>query len=210
MKRLLKVLLLLIVVAALIAAGSFTYLMSTGLRAREHPGAFETSIARRIRTEIIARHARDLRNPVQLNDEVLTDARAHYADHCAVCHANDGSGNTEMGRGLYPKAPDMRRADTQQLTDGELFYIIENGIRFTGMPGWGTGTKEGEEASWRLVHFIRHLPRITREELAMMERMNPKSAEEWQELQEEREFLEGGSGAQPKRPASHGHSGEQQ
>src|SRR5215204_5096493 len=83
---------------------------------------------------------------------------AHFADHCAVCHGNDGRGDTEMGRGLYPKAPDMRLDATQQLSDGELFYIIEHGIRFTGMPGWRTGTTAGEESSWHLVRFIRHLP----------------------------------------------------
>ena len=52
-----------------------------------------------------------------------------------------------MGRGLYPRAPDMRLAATQNLSDAELFYLIENGIRLTGMPGWGTGTKEGEKSS---------------------------------------------------------------
>ena len=79
----------------------------------------------------------------------------HFADHCAMCHANDGSGAAEMGRGLYPRVPDMRLPATQSLTDGELFYIIENGVRLTGMPAWGTGTPEGEEATWHLVRFIR-------------------------------------------------------
>ena len=80
-----------------------------------------------------------------------------------------------MGRGLYPRAPDLRMAATQTLVDHELFYIIKNGIRLTGMPGWGTGTKAGEEESWRLVRFIRHLPKITPEAIAQMEGLNPKS-----------------------------------
>ena len=67
----------------------------------------------------------------------MTDARAHFADHCAICHANDGSGDTPIGRALWPKAPDMRLRETQDLSDGELFWIIENGIRFTGMPALG-------------------------------------------------------------------------
>jgi len=103
---------------------------------------------------------------VERSPEVIADGRAHFADHCAVCHANDGSGKTEMGQGMWPKAPDMRLAATQNLTDGELFWIIENGIRFTGMPGWSTGTTEGETSSWNLVHFIRHLPDISEAELA--------------------------------------------
>ncbi len=101
-----------------------------------------------------------LKNPVSATDENFLAAREHFADHCASCHGNDGGGNTEMGRNLYPKAPDMRLPRTQQLSDGELFYIIENGVMLTGMPGWSTGTPEGENSSWQLVHFIRRLPSL--------------------------------------------------
>ena len=127
-----------------------------------------------------------------MNNESIRDGMAHFADHCATCHANDGSGDTEMGRGLYPKAPDMRLPATQQLSDGELFYIIEHGIRFTGMPGWRTGTPEGEASSWHLVHFIRHLPALTPAELDTMKARNPRSPEEIRfEIEEERFLNEG-------------------
>jgi hypothetical protein len=85
----------------------------------------------------------------------------------------------------------MRAARTQKLTDGELFYIIQNGIRLTGMPGWGNGTAKDEEDSWKLVHFIRHLPQLTLEEKKAMEKMNPKSPDELAEEQEEERFLRG-------------------
>ncbi len=65
---------------------------------------------------------------------------------------------------MYPPAPDMRQAGTQNLTDGELFYIIQNGIRLTGMPSWGSGTSRDEQDSWKLVRFIRHLPKLTADE----------------------------------------------
>ena len=68
--------------------------------------------------------------------EVIAAGMAHYADHCAACHANDGSAETQIGLGMYPRPPDMRQPATQTLTDGELFYIIENGVRLTGMPAW--------------------------------------------------------------------------
>ena len=110
--------------------------------------------------------------------EVIADGRAHFADHCAICHGNDGSGDTPMGRGLYPKVPDMRLPQTQNLSDGELFWIIENGIRFTGMPAWSSGTEDGETASWHLVHFLRRLPKLTPEELEEMETLNPQSPAE--------------------------------
>jgi mono/diheme cytochrome c family protein len=122
---------------------------------------------------------------------VVDAGRAHFADHCASCHANDGSGDTEMGRNLFPKAPDMRLPATQSLTDGELFWIIEHGVRFTGMPGWSTGTKEGEVASWHLVHFIRHLPDITAAELEHMAERNPRSPEEVRQDIEAERFLRG-------------------
>ena len=121
---------------------------------------------------------------------MLAEARAHFADHCAVCHANNGSGDTEIGRSLYPRAPDMRKPETQQLSDGELFAIIERGVRLTGMPAWGTGTPEGVQQSWHLVHFIRHLPSITPAEIAEMERLNPKSPDEMTQEQDIERFFE--------------------
>jgi mono/diheme cytochrome c family protein len=127
--------------------------------------------------------------------EGLAEARAHFADHCASCHANNGSGLTPMGQNLYPKAPDMRLADTQGLSDGEIFYVIQNGVRFTGMPAWGSGTPEDEKDSWNLVRFIRHLPSQTPEEIEEMKQLNPKTREELREEEEIRKFLEGGEAA---------------
>ena len=130
----------------------------------------------------------------------------HFADHCATCHANNGSGDTEMGHGLYPRAPDMRLPATQSLTDGELFYIIENGVRLTGMPAWGTGAPDGEMESWQLVHFIRQLPRLTQEEIDRMNNLNPKSPAEFSQDEEARRFLAGETIAPQPAPA-HTHGG---
>lgn len=113
----------------------------------------------------IPRNARELTNPVADSLEVVADGLAHFADHCAACHANDGSGETEIGLGMYPKPPDLRHTETQSLSDGELFYIIENGVRFTGMPAWSTGTEEGKQATWHLVRFIRKLPNLTPDQI---------------------------------------------
>jgi len=167
------------------------YVRVTGLKSRSTPGAIETVLARTARRLAVPGDVRSLRNPVALTPDVLAEGLAHFADHCASCHAADGSGQTEMGRGLYPKAPDMRLDETQRLSDGELFYVIEHGVRFTGMPGWRTGTEAGETASWQLVHVIRHLPRLTGAELERMKELLPRSPDEIrQELEEER-FLNG-------------------
>ena len=85
----------------------------------------------------------------------------------------------------------MRAARTQTLTDGELFSIIENGIRLTGMPAWGNGTPEGEASSWALVHFIRRLPALSPDDIARMQELNPKSPAEFREEEEARRFLAG-------------------
>src|ERR1700722_15200780 len=148
-----------VIVIALAAVGVFV-LGARGFSARERPSVLERWVARRVRGMAAPTGASDLINPAPNSPEVLAAARAHWADHCAGCHANNGSGDTEMGKRMYPPAPDMRQAETQQMTDGELFFIIQNGIRMTGQPAWGGASTHDEECSWKLVHFIRHLPRI--------------------------------------------------
>jgi hypothetical protein len=119
-------------------------------------------------------------------------------------HSNNGSGDAEMGKNMYPPAPDMRQPDTQKLSDGELFYIIQNGIRLTGMPSWGSGVGHDDQDSWKLVRFIRHLPKLTAGEEQEMEMLNPKSPDELKEEQEEKEFLNGGQSHEQK-PHEHDH-----
>ena len=181
------------------------YFVMAGVSARPQPSTLEVTLARMVRNLAIGWHAAHQSNPVPHTEDAVAQGRAHFADHCASCHANDGSGDTEMGRGLYPRAPDMRLAATQKLADHELFYIIENGIRLTGMPAWGTGTKDGEEESWRLVHFIRHLPQMTPQEMEQMEDLNPNSPAEIRQRIEEQQFLAGGSPETPASPATHQH-----
>jgi mono/diheme cytochrome c family protein len=183
-------LLLLLVFVGIGAAGA--YILAGGISARDEPGAAEAFIARRLRHFAIPRRVRELTNPVKANPEILAAATAHFADHCASCHGNDGRGSTLLGRGLYPKPPDMTAAATQQLTDGELYYIIENGIRFTGMPAFGEEAGDDpDNESWDLVHFIRHLPQMTDDEMAAMKQLNPKSPEELEKEERIRKFLAG-------------------
>jgi hypothetical protein len=83
-------------------------------------------------------------------------------------------------------------------------------VKLTGMPAWGTGTPDGEVASWHLVHFIRQLPRLTEQDLADMAELNPRSPAEWRELEEERKFLAGEREAPPPAQPSHSHKGGHQ
>lgn len=179
------------VLAGVGTATAVAVLVRHGFSARDQPTALEAFVARRLRHLAVPRSARQAQNPVPATPDVLAAARAHFADHCASCHGNDGSGQTEIGQHLYPKAPDMRQADTQSLSDGELFYIIHNGVRLSGMPAWGDNPPEEDQDSWKLVQFIRHLPKISQEELEEMKKLNPKSPQEMEEEQEEEKYLQG-------------------
>jgi mono/diheme cytochrome c family protein len=187
-----RVILVILLLAVATAVGLGGYMLSRGLSARDEPLGAEAFVARRLRRMAIPVRIRELNNPVQAGPEVLSRATAHFADHCASCHGNDGRGNTLIGRGLYPKPPDMTERSTQNLTDGEIYYIIENGIRFTGMPAFGEESGNDKDLeSWDLVHFIRHLPRLTSEEVEQMKAMNPKSPSELAREEEIRKFLQG-------------------
>ena len=191
MKKVLRVVAVLALLFLLVVGGIMVWLRGRGVSAREQPSWIEARAALFMRGWMIPSTYKGLNNPISNTQENFVAAREHFADHCASCHGNDGSGNTEMGRNLYPKAPDMRLPRTQNLRDGELFYIIENGVMLTGMPGWSTATPEGENSSWQLVHFIRRLPSLTPEDLQEMERMNPISPAQFEEQKKIEDFLKG-------------------
>jgi cytochrome c553 len=191
MRRPIKIPLLVECVLVVLVMLMLWSLVRRGFSTFDEPSWVEARMARSLRRLSAPADLRNARNPLPLTSQVLAEARAHWADHCASCHGNDGKGKTAIGEHLYPRAPDMTLRATQALSDGELFAIIENGVRLTGMPGWGNGTAESAYGSWTLVHFIRHLPELTPEEITGMEALNPKTPEEWEEMQAEEAFLSG-------------------
>jgi len=191
MKRLFWCVFAILAVQGLAVVLCMSLLVHKGLSVREQPTAAEVHLARLLRRLAVPGHALALSNPLTPTAEVIAKARAHFADHCAGCHGNDGRGRTSIGMNLYPKAPDMTLAATQSMSDGEIFYTIKHGIRLTGMPAWGADTPQDDEASWGLVHFIRHLPDVTPVELSAMEKLNPKTPAEFRQMEAEERFLEG-------------------
>jgi mono/diheme cytochrome c family protein len=147
-----------------------------------------------------ARAYRQLHNPFPSSPENIRAGMEHFADHCATCHANDGSGDTMFGKGMYPKPPDLRIAETQDKSDDELCYTIENGVRLSGMPAFGKEHDVGDADTWRLLLFIRHLPKMMTWELHQMTQLNPKTEEERQEEKQEEEFLRGDNPTDPGKP----------
>jgi mono/diheme cytochrome c family protein len=219
-----------VVIGLLIAAG--VSILHDGLSSMAKPSALETAIARTARKMAAPSGTHNAKNPVADSPEVQREARLHFADHCAICHGNDGSGDTMIGHGLYPKPPDLRASETQSLSDGDIFWIIQNGVRLTGMPAFSANADHGDsehasdhgkagqdgdhgvadsehhggehvdaEASWKLVHFIRHLPQLTQAERLEMEKYNPKGPDDREEEKQEDDFLNG-----PAKPAAKGKS----
>jgi len=129
-----------------------------GFRATDEPTAPERLIARTVRNISTPSSAKSAKSPLEITGRDLSEAREDFNARCAGCHGIDGSGISEMGRNLYPKPPDLRAGETQSLTDGEIEYIIENGVRLTGMPAWN---QLPQTERWKLVGYIRSLAKPT-------------------------------------------------
>jgi len=165
-----KIAVLVVILAVLAGVISFVIWFSNhGFSAREKPSWVETVLARQARKIATPAGAKEMKPPDSVTESSTAEAREHFVEHCSVCHGSTGHGDTLYGRNLYPKVPDLTQADTQQLTDGELFYIISNGVRFTGMPAFGG--EDSPESIWALVYFIRRLPKLTPEEIKQLQEM---------------------------------------
>jgi mono/diheme cytochrome c family protein len=179
-------------------------MMQRGFSTRTEPMQMEKALATMIRRQTIPSRYKTMKNPVAANPEAIHEGMSHWADHCATCHANNGSGDTMYGTTMYPRPPDMRQKDTQELSDGELYYTIKNGVRLSGMPAFGD-PGDDDTNSWKLVAFIRHLPQLVPGEETEMQRLNPKSPEELREEKEEEDFLKGNAQSATPAMTTHQH-----
>jgi len=191
--RLWKALAIVLILVVAIAVAYAAELIHRGFSAQAQPSAIETVIATTARKLAVPSDYRNLRNPYPASPEIIQAGMEHFADHCSTCHANNGSGDTLFGKGLYPKPPDMRKPETQNKSDGELYYIIENGVRLSGMPAFSQVPypNPNDAETWHLIVFIRHLPTLSDQELATMSTLNPKTEADRQEEKDEQEFLQG-------------------
>lgn len=149
----------LVLVFAMVAA----LLIGRGFRATSEPSRLERVLARSIRNLAIPRAARHEKNPLPVSADNIQTGREIFLARCANCHAVDGSGTTPVGRNLYPRVANLRSRQTQNLSDGEIHYIVENGVPLTGMPAWGNPHQQTDDI-WQLVIFIRNLRPLTKAE----------------------------------------------
>src|SRR3990172_2893865 len=111
MKLRTKALLVLLVSGPLLSVFA-ALLIRRGFRASDEPSSVERVLARTVRNLAIPSGARRETNPLKLTPENLQEARENFANHCAICHGEDGSGQSEIGQNLYPRSPDLRTAPT--------------------------------------------------------------------------------------------------
>jgi len=186
-----KLIVLILLLLVLMGCGALAIkVRNHGFSAREEPSWLESALARRARRIATPASSIELKNPRPVTEAGMAEAREHFVAHCSICHGNNGRGETLIGRNVYPKVPDMSKTETQQLSDGELYYIITNGVRFTGMPAFGG--EDSPESIWDLVSFIRRLPQLTPEELKQLEELagTSEAAEQDKTAQPENKEIE--------------------
>jgi cytochrome c len=133
----------------------FLLVALSGCKARP-PGALERSVARRIKQKITVGGRKD-QNPLPLTREIVEEGRKNFSHYCMVCHGLDGQNTgVPFAEKMAPPVPLLSSRDVQGYTDGQLKWIIDNGIFPSGMPA-SKGILNDDEM-WTLVHYIRHLP----------------------------------------------------
>src|ERR1700733_8947522 len=137
-----------------------------GFRATSTPSTFETVAARSVRDFAIPGSERQKANPYVNDSLSIQQGREDFLTRCASCHGVDARGRTPIGANVYPRVPDLHSDATQNLTDGEIHYIIKNGIQLTGMPAMVSSSGDSAVESWKLVSYIRNLRPLTSGERA--------------------------------------------
>jgi mono/diheme cytochrome c family protein len=138
--------------------GAMLASLLAGCTADKQPSKGETTLANAAKDVVIPLEAGKMKNPLPETDEVLSQGQQVFLGSCALCHGTDGRGGTSIGSHMDPPAADLTSAHVQHWNDGELFWIIQNGVRLTGMPSWKSSVS-GDD-TWKLARFIHNLPRL--------------------------------------------------
>ncbi|HEX6831751.1 MAG TPA: cytochrome c [Methyloceanibacter sp.] len=128
-----------------------------------------------VRERSVAVRAAGIAVPGDLADaKRIASGAAQYDEMCSLCHLAPGMKRTEISRGLYPRAPELRRKS--ELTPAEQFWVVKHGLKMTGMPAWGV--THDDELLWDVVAFLRKLPDLTAEQYQTLVKSAPKSHDE--------------------------------
>lgn len=151
------------VAAGLVAAAILYYVLTPRLNwtAAATPSASERNLAQDVLRAWIRRNASSALNPLPADPDMLKSAQREYEEHCAVCHGLDGGGQDQLEANFYPPVAKLT-GKVQRFTDGELYFIVAKGIRYTAMPSFEK--THSPQDIWRLVLWVRHLAHLTPEE----------------------------------------------
>jgi mono/diheme cytochrome c family protein len=142
-----------------------------------------------IRGRAVAMRSRDIVVPNDLGDaNRISKGAGQYAEMCSGCHLAPGMKRTEISRGLYPRAPELRRKT--DLTPAEQFWIVKHGVKMTGMPAWGV--THDDDLLWDVVAFVRKLPELTPEQYETLVKNAPKHEEIMQQMEMGHDHEHGG------------------
>lgn len=142
-------------------------LFAAGCSAHGKPSAIETKIANAAKDVVIPLEAESATNPTPNTPQTLAEGRQTFLAHCALCHSSDGHSQNPLGLAMYPPAMDLTSPHVQGWKDQELYWIIQNGIRLTGMPSW-----QGQitpQQTWQIARYIHALPTMTPQEIAQLD-----------------------------------------
>ena len=153
MKRWVLVTVIAIVLAAVAVIWGLTQVR---LDAIQEPSYLETVFATQAKHLLIGwRSRKGIPSPPRDLQASIEEGDKLYATDCTMCHGSDGHTPTDNGRWMYPRASDLTSRDVQEYSDRELFWIVKNGIRLSGMPAFGK--VESDDHIWNLVNYVRTL-----------------------------------------------------
>ena len=155
-----KTIVTLLVLAVLIVVGGYFYIHSGlyDVAATAGSRGFLDQIAHQVSDASVERHAQGITPPPLGDPALLKLGAAHYQEMCATCHGAPGIKMSEIGAGLNPTPPNLIRS-TEDMSAAEVYWIVKNGIRMTGMPAFGPTHKEDE--LWAITAFVKQLPKMT-------------------------------------------------
>ena len=183
------------IVSAVTLLACSTLLIIAGCKVSA-PGSAETKLVTTMKHDVTIGGKND-KNPTPDTPDTTKEGQEHFGHHCQICHGMDGAATgVPFAAKMSPPVPDLNSKDVQDYTDGQLKWIIDNGIEPSGMPGW-KGILSDEEA-WNIVRYIRHLP--PKGSLG-----SPAIFKEESEEHEKMEGMEHGAKKDETKPAPHKH-----
>jgi mono/diheme cytochrome c family protein len=135
--------------------------------AMDEPSSFIRWVLSSTMESSVEARSEGIKIPDLENEAMIHEGAEHYTEMCRGCHGAPGMEDTEMAKGLEPKAPHLyEMEDSDEFEPAEAFWIIKNGIMMTSMPAWGV--THSDEKIWDIVAFLKKLPEMSPEQYSRL------------------------------------------